>query len=228
MSVVFGLSGRTRCGTRSLRSSRRQLRPWGRRELGRLLPAGEAIFIARHHGLPTRLLDWTASPLYGLYFACLGEIKKPARLWAMCRVRGFGEYALDSLSLSRVENERTLLAQLDGKDPTYERTAAWNREPRRLKILEPPYNSARLLAQDGVFTGHNCPSVDLEAFAGKTFKAADLDISHFFSWSIPARKKVALLGELNALGITHRSVFPDLDGIRAEPLGNRSAMGKWP
>src|SRR3546814_4279407 len=41
----------------------------------------EWLFLMQHYGVPTRLLDWTESPLTGLYFALERDIDKDGALW---------------------------------------------------------------------------------------------------------------------------------------------------
>ncbi len=41
----------------------------------------EWLALAQHHGLPTRLLDWTLNPLVSLYFACQGDFEEDGAIY---------------------------------------------------------------------------------------------------------------------------------------------------
>lgn len=184
----------------------------------RVLKAGEAMFLARHHGLPTRLLDWTANALYGLYFACASRPDKSAALWAIQRFPVVED--LDAFELARIEKEDDLLNMYVGGVKGISRGKLTE---DAVKLVHPFYNSPRILAQDGAFTFHSNPWQPLEAYNNVSFKYEKLDICALYRWRVRSQHKRRFIEELSGLGITHRMVFPDLDGI-AKSLWETEAL----
>lgn len=174
----------------------------------RTLNAGEAMFIARHYGLPTRLLDWTANALFGLYFACSGQHERPATLWAIQKFEDSSD--LDVFDIAKKENEDDLLTMYPNGDKGVNRK---NTTEDAVKIVHPLYNSPRIIAQDGAFTLHSNPWKTLDSYQNASFLPNNLDISALYCWRIRSKNKRRFIEELSGLGFTHRTVFPDLDGI---------------
>jgi hypothetical protein len=166
---------------------------------GREVLPGEALFIARHYGLPTRLLDWTANALYALYFATVAHPGSDGVVWVLLQRESeyLEEFAIDPFELAKWTEEKLF-------DPS---------SAHQIKIVFPIFNSPRIVAQDGVFTLHTEPRRALETCKDVKFKRGDLDIRALYRWRIKSSVKSRVISELSGLGITHRMVYPDLDGI---------------
>ena len=154
------------------------------------------LIVAQHHGLPTRLLDWTTNPLVALFFALEGEARRctVGRACTWCHGTGDHNAAVYVLKERRcftvsslVSNRANRLAPLYGYDD-------------EVGLLWPPHIDARVAAQSSIFAIRKDPSVEIEP---------DLIIT------VPHDARDGILRDLDHFGITKRTLFPDLDGIAA-------------
>lgn len=157
----------------------------------RSLTDWEALFLARHHGLPVRLLDWTSNPLIALYHAVVFE-EDPGNdgaVWVFRRIKD------DSKDI----------------DVTESKTSPFNIPG--VRIIYPDYVDPRMVAQSGCFTLHEHPERSLEADNPTNYEDGNFDICVLRKWKVPKDKKAELLVILERLAINYRTLFPDLDGL---------------
>ena len=171
----------------------------------RVLEEWEALFLARHHGLPVRLLDWTYNPLVALYWACKHDdiSSVDGAIWAIRR---------------RESNKYDHLDVFEEKKPF---------GVKGIRLIYPYYPTQRMVAQAGLFTIHGDPSKDLTRLASNHYDEKDCDIETGQLYLVPKECKPHLLLQLERCGINARTLLPELDGI-ASGLWQTQVMKMMP
>ena len=141
------------------------------------------LALAQHHGLPTRLLDWTSNSLVACFFACAKA--RPHSREVDGRV-----IAIETGSVGFYDSKEQM--ELD----PFEIESA--------KLIKPRALSGRILNQRGLFSIHAHP----DQYWGVRTKGIKND-----QFDIPAEMKESLLRGLHNIGIDDAHVMPDLDGL---------------
>ena len=165
----------------------------------RLLTDWETIFLARHHYLPCRLLEWSENPLVGLFWACYEDryFNCDGALWV----------------LVRQPDEQWDLNVFDTPLFHYKYAGDFDFLVKGVKLLYPFNVSPRITAQACIFTYQDNPLQPLTEYHPTTQKRKDFDIFHLQKWTVPKRFKKDLLKELSDIGINFQSMCPDVQGL---------------
>lgn len=158
------------------------------------------LFVMQHYGVPTRLLDWTESPLAGLYFAATQHSRSEGSLWALFPLR------LNQETTARPEEIR-FLPSFDDKELENYSTLAIETNPAKgvfpMAVIA-TRNNARIQAQLGVFTISHHTKIPIEDI-GKGM--------HLIEYRVPATAKAAIIAELKMLAVTKFQLFPELSSV---------------
>jgi hypothetical protein len=180
-------------------------------------------FLKQHYKVKTRLLDWTESSLVALYFAISEDSRtnSDAQVWVLLPFL-LNSFTLKTLAKDKSKNAMYIFSSVDEFDKveelfTKEGKIRFNQLFRKYYHLDvdkdeqmfpiaiyPPFLDDRMRAQQSCFTLFG------NMFNGLT-DAEDSDF--LYSIMIPREVKALLLKELEILGFSKFSVYPDLDGL---------------
>lgn len=161
----------------------------------------EWLFLMQHHRLRTRLLDWTESPLAGLFFSVINEPSKDAALWCLDPValnRNANITFSHNLEIPAFDHDEILNNYL----PTTIASETTSDLPPIAAIAS--RNSPRIAAQLGTFTICHRNFTPIESVGDK---------KHVWRIIVPATAKVKILKELKHLRYTKLTLFPELDSV---------------
>lgn len=167
----------------------------------------EHLVSAQHHGAPTRLLDWTYSPLVAAFFATRPGADRDRVIWRLEWQRVHEKFSLPPRSLMPSE-----LGDMFEKGAHFSPWDLFDARDRHTfaALIEPPSLDTRIVTQAAVFTLSSDKSMSFDCFLEK--HALETALTKFW---IAARDVSRIRDQLDLVGVDERRLFPDLDGVAA-------------
>ncbi len=174
----------------------------------------ELLFLMQHHGVPTRLLDWTENPYIALYFALSSCNKDPKTdSYPDCCVWSLDPIAWNRAVLDHISYTDGVLVASDERLNAHKPGVKEHVFSKKPVAMYGSYNSPRIVAQRGTFMVFGSDVSPMEDVKAGSVAITDEVLSKL---QIPGSKVPAFLKSLASIGYTDSVIFPDLDGLARE------------
>jgi len=164
------------------------------------------LALGQHHGLPTRLIDWTYSPYVAAHFATASQPDLDGMIWCVDFSR---TNALLPARLQRMlRREDTQVFTVELLCAIARRLAYFDRLAARpfLVFFEPPSLDERIVAQFALFSVLSDVRMDLTRWLASRTRL-------FRRIIVPADLKWEVRDKLDQANVTERVLFPGLEGL---------------
>jgi hypothetical protein len=165
------------------------------------------LAVGQHHGLPTRLIDWTYSPLVALHFATeiTADFGHDGIVWCVNFIEANKRLPARLRAILDEEHSDTFTAEMLGEFRSLRAFDALAREPF-VVFLEPPSLDTRILNQFALFSLMPTPAARLDAWLEQHPDLCRRVL-------VPAELKWEIRDKLDQANINERTLFPGLDGL---------------
>jgi hypothetical protein len=167
------------------------------------------LALAKHHNLPTRLLDWSYSPYVALHFvtASAGRYDVDGAVWMVDFVRAHEQLPERLSEALELEGGSALTAEtLQAVAPSLREFDALGED--FVVFFEPPSLDQRIVNQYGLFSAMPGPSARVDDWLERHPELGRRIV-------IPAELKWEVRDKLDQANVTERVLFPGLDGLSA-------------
>jgi FRG domain len=170
------------------------------------------LALGQHHGLPTRLLDWTYSPYVALHFATneTDRYDKHGAIWCLDYFKAREKMPTPLRTILKDEGSYVftteLLARFAGTVSAFDQYVAKTSDREFVLLLEPPSFDARIVNQFGLFSMMSSPSALLHSWL-------DRHPDVYRRLIIPAKLKLEIRDKLDQSNVTERVLIGGLDGL---------------
>jgi hypothetical protein len=165
------------------------------------------LALAQHHGLPTRLMDWTYSPLVALHFATEhpADYGGDGVVWCVNFVEANTRLPKRLRAILEEEQSDTFTIEMLHEFATLRAFDTLARDPFVI-FLEPPSLDTRILNQFALFSLMPGPRSSLDEWLASHPELCRKVI-------VPSELKWEVRDKLDQSNINERTLFPGMDGL---------------